>query len=79
MSSLMSEKKVLLESDTLEHCLNGIVGRIGMIPYLEKIRSMLESTDGLNDNLREINFNNIFKINEKSNILGSYEKIQIIL
>jgi hypothetical protein len=50
-----------------------------MIPYLEKIRSMLESTDGLNDKLREINFNNIFKINEKSNILGSYEKIQIIL
>jgi hypothetical protein len=64
-----------MEPDTLEHCLNGMVGRIGMIPYLNKIRQMLDKNDIEEDNLREINFNQIFKTNKKSHILGSYERI----
>jgi hypothetical protein len=77
MSGMMEEKKILLETDTLEYCLNCMTGRLGMVPYLSKIKRMLDNKT--KDDLLEINYLKIFKSNAKSNILGAYERIRIVL
>jgi hypothetical protein len=61
VSDMMDEKKILLELDTLEYCLNCMTGRLGMVPYLSKIKRMIDNKT--KDDLLEINYLKIFKSN----------------
>jgi hypothetical protein len=58
---MMEEKKILLELDTLEYCLNCMTGRLGMVPYLSKIKRMIDKDNSTKDDLLEINYLKIFK------------------
>jgi hypothetical protein len=42
---MIEEKNTLLEVDIFEHCLNGMVGRLGMVPFLSKIMKMLDKSN----------------------------------
>jgi hypothetical protein len=52
---MMEEKKILMELDTLEYFLNCMTGRLGMVPYLSKIKQMMDKDNKAKDDLLEIN------------------------
>lgn len=59
----------------LDYLLNGIIGRLGVIPFKRKILNPLNEQD----KIRVLDFNSICKANTLTQILGSIEKFPVSL